>query len=75
MALAWPDGHAETVEGRIAGDLVWPPRGEQGFGYDPVFRPEGFAVTFGEMDADKKHDISHRADAFRQLVARCFGHE
>jgi XTP/dITP diphosphohydrolase len=72
LALAWPDGHAETVEGVISGELVWPPRGSHGFGYDPVFRPQGYDITFGEMDPDKKHDISHRADAFRQLVARCF---
>ncbi len=72
LALAWPDGHAETVEGIISGELVWPPRGLHGFGYDPVFRPEGHDITFGEMDPGKKHEISHRADAFRQLVARCF---
>ena len=72
LALAWPDGHAETVEGTVAGELVWPPRGAHGFGYDPMFRPEGYDVTFGEMDPEQKHEISHRADAFRQLVARCF---
>ena len=72
LALAWPDGHAETVEGTVAGELVWPPRGSHGFGYDPVFRPAGYDITFGEMDPGKKHEISHRADAFRQLVARCF---
>ncbi|HMA50202.1 MAG TPA: RdgB/HAM1 family non-canonical purine NTP pyrophosphatase [Magnetospirillaceae bacterium] len=72
LALAWPDGHAETVEGTIAGELVWPPRGIHGFGYDPMFQPEGYDVTFGEMDPGRKHEISHRADAFRQLVARCF---
>ena len=72
LALAWPDGHAETVEGTVSGDLVWPPRGPNGFGYDPMFRPEGYDITFGEMDPDKKHEMSHRADAFRQLVARCF---
>lgn len=75
LALAWPDGHAETVEGTIGGELVWPPRGEHGFGYDPVFVPTGHDVTFGEMDPGAKHEISHRADAFRQLVARCFGHD
>ena len=74
LALAWPDGHAETVEGTVAGELVWPPRGPHGFGYDPVFRPEGYDITFGEMDPDRKHEMSHRADAFRQLVARCFEH-
>ena len=72
LALAWPDGHAETVEGTIGGELVWPPRGPHGFGYDPMFRPQGYDVTFGEMDPARKHEISHRADAFRQLVARCF---
>jgi len=72
LALAWPDGHAETVEGTISGELVWPPRGLQGFGYDPMFRPAGYDITFGEMDPATKHEISHRADAFRQLVARCF---
>lgn len=75
LALAWPDGHAETVEGTVGGELVWPPRGGNGFGYDPVFVPTGHRVTFGEMDPDAKHEISHRADAFRQLVARCFGHD
>ena len=72
LALAWPDGHAETVEGTVSGELVWPPRGSHGFGYDPMFRPEGYDITFGEMDPERKHEISHRADAFRQLVARCF---
>ena len=75
LALAWPDGHAETVEGTVSGELVWPGRGGHGFGYDPVFKPTGHDVTFGEMDPSAKHEISHRADAFRQLVARCFGHE
>jgi XTP/dITP diphosphohydrolase len=73
LALAWPDGHVETVEGRIHGTLVFPPRGDRGFGYDPIFIPDGRAITFGEMDQDEKHRISHRAQAFRQLVARCFG--
>lgn len=72
LALAWPDGHCETVEGRVYGTLAWPPRGEQGFGYDPIFVPDGFADTFGEMEPASKHRISHRADAFRQLVERCF---
>jgi XTP/dITP diphosphohydrolase len=75
LALAWPDGHAETVEGTVSGDLVWPPRGANGFGYDPMFKPTGYEITFGEMDPDAKHEISHRADAFRQLVARCFGND
>ncbi|MCG5241939.1 RdgB/HAM1 family non-canonical purine NTP pyrophosphatase [Azospirillum doebereinerae] len=72
LSLAWPDGHVETVEGRCYGTLVWPPQGPQGFGYDPMFRPDGFAMTFGEMDPHKKHEMSHRADAFQQLVERCF---
>jgi XTP/dITP diphosphohydrolase len=75
LALAWPDGHAETVQGVIDGQLVWPPRGENGFGYDPVFLPAGHAMTFGQMSPSEKHLISHRADAFRQLVARCFAAE
>ena len=72
LALAWPDGHVEVFEGAVAGDLVWPPRGGRGFGYDPMFLPHGFTETFGEMDQTRKHEISHRADAFRQLVAACF---
>ena len=69
LALAWPDGHVEWFEGRVDGVLVWPPRGERGFGYDPMFVPNGRSETFGEMDPAEKHAISHRADAFRQLVA------
>lgn len=69
LALAWPDGHVEWFEGRVDGALVWPPRGDCGFGYDPMFVPDGRAETFGEMDPDAKHAMSHRADAFRQLVA------
>jgi XTP/dITP diphosphohydrolase len=72
LALAWPDGHVEVVEGRVDGTLVWPPRGDRGFGYDPMFRPDGHELTFGEMAPDAKHAISHRADAFVRLVARCF---
>ncbi|MDH5749094.1 MAG: RdgB/HAM1 family non-canonical purine NTP pyrophosphatase [Rhodospirillales bacterium] len=72
LALCWPDGHVETFEGRIHGELVWPPRGERGFGYDPFFIPAGHVITFGEMDPAGKHAISHRADAFRKLVAACF---
>jgi XTP/dITP diphosphohydrolase len=68
LALCWPDGHCEWFEGRVDGCLVWPPRGEHGFGYDPVFEPTGRDVTFGEMDPAEKHRISHRADAFRKLV-------
>jgi XTP/dITP diphosphohydrolase len=73
LALCWPDGHCETVEGRVEGILVWPPRGTRGFGYDPVFMAKGSRITFGEMDSQEKHRISHRADAFRKLAALCFG--
>ncbi|TPG22322.1 RdgB/HAM1 family non-canonical purine NTP pyrophosphatase [Sphingomonas koreensis] len=69
LALAWPDGHVEWFEGRVDGTLVWPPRGDKGFGYDAMFLPVGGDQTFGEIDPDAKHAISHRADAFRQLVA------
>lgn len=69
LALAWPDGHVEWFEGRVDGTLVWPPRGTLGFGYDPMFVANGHDITFGEMDPAVKHAISHRADAFRQLVA------
>ena len=72
LALAWPDGHVETFEGTVHGTLVWPPRGSHGFGYDPIFLPDGETEAFGEMDPDRKHAISHRADAFRKLVAGCF---
>ena len=72
LALAWPDGHVEWFEGRVDGTLIWPPRGDKGFGYDPMFVPNGHEQTFGEMDPDAKHAISHRADAFRQLVAAVF---
>ena len=69
LALAWPDGHVEWFEGRVEGQLVWPPRGGNGFGYDPMFLPDGHDRTFGEMAADEKTPLTHRADAFRQLVA------
>lgn len=72
LALAWPDGHLESFAGRVDGTLVWPPRGSHGFGYDPVFLPDGGVETFGEMAPDAKHAISHRARAFRKLVAACF---
>ncbi|GAA0467552.1 RdgB/HAM1 family non-canonical purine NTP pyrophosphatase [Parasphingorhabdus litoris] len=72
LALAWPDGHSELFEGRIQGNLVWPPRGTLGFGYDPVFQPIGFEQTFAELDPQQKHDMSHRADAFEKLVKACF---
>ena len=74
LAIAWPnDGQAENFEGRVDGTLTWPPRGDKGFGYDPIFVPAGHEVTFGEMDPAKKHQISHRADAFRKLVAALNG--
>lgn len=69
LSLAWPDGHVESFEGRADGTLVWPPRGTIGFGYDPVFMPLGHTRTFAELAAEEKHAISHRADAFRKLVA------
>lgn len=72
LCLAWPDGHDEIFEGRVDGRLVWPMRGEQGFGFDPIFLPNGEALTFGEMDPARKKDISHRSDAFAKLVAGCF---
>ena len=72
LALAWPDGHVETFEGMVEGALIWPMRGSQGFGYDPVFVAKGYDITFAEMDPDKKHAISHRANAFKKLVAACF---
>lgn len=72
LALAWPDGHCESFEGTVEGIIVWPPRGSQGFGYDPIFLPKGGTLTFGEMAAAAKHAISHRAEAFRKLVAACF---
>jgi len=72
LCLAWPDGHDEVFEGRVDGRLVWPMRGEQGFGFDPIFLPNGENVTFGEMDPARKKEISHRADAFAKLVAGCF---
>lgn len=72
LCLAWPDGHDEIFEGKVEGSLTWPMRGDQGFGYDPIFVPEGFDITFGEMDPDKKHQMSHRADAFAKLVKGAF---
>jgi XTP/dITP diphosphohydrolase len=72
LCLAWPDRHTETFEGFVHGHLVWPPRGSRGFGYDPMFVPDGLEVTFGEMEPDEKHKLSHRARAFAKLVAACF---
>ena len=73
LSLAWPDGYRETVEGAVYGTLTFPPRGDKGFGYDPIFVPDGHDRKFGEAEQDWKHSVSHRADAFRKLVARCFG--
>lgn len=78
LCLAWPDGHTEDFEGRVDGVIVWPPRGNKGFGYDPLFRPDGFDITFGEMSAEEKHSLppkgqglSHRARAFIALAKAC----
>jgi XTP/dITP diphosphohydrolase len=83
LCLGWPDGHTETFLGRIDGQAIWPPRGEKGFGYDPMFVPAGFVPTgsvvatgkqtFGEMEPDDKHAVSHRARAFVQVLKACFG--
>lgn len=72
LAIAWPDGEEAVFEGRVEGHLTWPPRGALGFGYDPVFVPEGGAQTFAEIAPEAKHAISHRADAFAKLVAAIF---
>lgn len=69
LAIAWPDGEEAVFEGTVDGDLTWPPRGELGFGYDPVFVAKGYDRTFAEIDPAEKHEISHRADAFAKLVA------
>ncbi|WLR92799.1 RdgB/HAM1 family non-canonical purine NTP pyrophosphatase [Shinella zoogloeoides] len=79
LCLAWPDGHTELFRGEVEGHVVWPPRGTQGFGYDPVFQPEGYETTFGEMSAEEKHGwkpgdaaaLSHRARAFKLFVETC----
>ena len=71
LVLAWPDEHEEGFEGKAEGVWVWPPRGAHGFGYDPMFVPQGYSATFGEMDPDEKHRISHRAAAFALLAAAC----
>ena len=81
ICLAWPDGEAEYFRGEAEGHLVWPPRGDSGFGYDPVFLPDGHARTFGEMTADEKHGwkpgqaeaLSHRARAFQKFARACLG--
>lgn len=80
LCLMWPDGHAEEIEGSLVGQAIWPPRGTLGFGYDPMFQPDGHERTFGEMNADEKHGVdwqrraglSHRARAFLNLAERCF---
>ena len=72
LALCWPDGHCELFEAWVEGDIIHEKRGTRGFGYDPIFRPLGYDITFGEMDPDHKQEISHRAEAFRQLMAACF---
>jgi XTP/dITP diphosphohydrolase len=73
LVLAWPDGHDEVFEGTVDGWVVWPMRGTEGHGYDPIFQPEGYDVTFAEMDRWEKNRISHRAEAFRKFVGSCFG--
>ena len=73
LCLAWPDGHTESFLGRVDGETVWPPRGTRGFGYDPMFIPAGSSLTYGETDPAEKHATSHRARAFAQLLASCFG--
>ena len=72
LALVWPDGDEVCVEGRVAGQITWPPRGKFGFGYDAIFQPIGHSQSFGEMDPAAKHAMSHRADAFAQLIAQVF---
>jgi XTP/dITP diphosphohydrolase len=72
LSLAWPDGHIESFRGEVHGTLVWPPRGNKGFGYDPMFQADGMTQTFGEMDPAAKHKISHRAVAFKKLIDECF---
>jgi len=80
LCVAWPDGHVEEFEGRVDGTLVWPPRGGKGFGYDPMFLPDGYDLTFGEMTSEEKHGLpprglglSHRARAFLKLAEACLG--
>ena len=71
LCLAWPNGEVASFEGKVYGHLVWPPRGARGFGYDPMFVPEGHALTFGEIEPDAKHAISHRARAFQHFASAC----
>lgn len=72
LVLAWPDGHDEVFPGVMTGQVVWPMRGALGHGYDPIFMPDGYDITCGEMDRWEKNRISHRGDAFKKLVAGCF---
>jgi len=72
LVLAWPDGHDEVFHGTVEGEIIWPMRGKHGHGYDPIFQPIGYDMTFAEMDPDVKNRISHRADAFDKLVKSCF---
>src|SRR5262249_13708158 len=71
LCIVWPDGHAETFVGRVDGVVTWPPRGDRGFGYDPMFVPTGCIATFGEMNGEEKHAVSHRARALAQFAATC----
>ena len=79
LCLAWPDGHTELFRGEVEGEIIWPPRGTSGFGYDPIFKPEGHDRSFGEMTAEEKHGwkpgdadaLSHRARAFKRFVETC----
>lgn len=73
LVLAWPDGEDVVFPGVMEGRFIWPMRGENGHGYDPIFVPEGYDITFAEMSSEKKNQISHRADAFKKFVAGCFG--
>lgn len=75
LALVWPDGEEALFRGEVHGTLSWPPRGENGFGYDPMFIPDGYGETFGELPHTVKYAIDHRARAFQKLVAACFGDE
>lgn len=72
LCLAWPDGHDEIFRGEAPGRVTWPMKGDQGFGFDPIFTPDGFDITFGQMDPAQKHEMSHRAAAFAKLVKACF---
>ncbi len=71
LSISWPEGHTEVYEGRVDGKLTWPMRGSHGFGYDPIFIPDGFDMTFGEMEPVRKHAMSHRANAFKKFITAC----